>query len=277
MIPRPRARLLVPLVLLLACGEGAEQTALDAARADSSAAGYAVGGTAVTTATVTTATQLAVPSETTTVAARHDTSAAHPASPKRDSARATAAKATPHRDSTHVARRDSVPAKRTATTAAATTVAPRVQPEPAGPVRVNEFLTYDMKTRTASLQLIAGYNGVNESLNYNGVTRGTRAVAIPLGWRVHITVANRDPDLQHSAIVVDEVLPPPLELTTPAFPGAALPHADEGLQDDETGTIDFVTNHTGRFMIACGVAGHAQSGMWLRLVVTQGLSVPAYR
>lgn len=148
---------------------------------------------------------------------------------------------------------------------------------PAGPVRVNEFLTYDQRSRTISLQLIAGYNGLNGSLNYNGATRGSHGIYVPTGWRVHIAVTNRDSDLQHSAIVVAKVLPPPIEPTNPAFPGAALAQLDEGLAEDETATLDFVADRPGQYMIACGVAGHAQAGMWLQLAVSNGVTVPVYR
>ncbi|HEX2781159.1 MAG TPA: sulfocyanin-like copper-binding protein, partial [Gemmatimonadaceae bacterium] len=223
--------------------------------------------------------------ESLAAAARHD-SAASLAAIRRDSIRAdsvkrAAATRVAVRDTTARARRDSsATTSHTTTTVARTTGTTGTTHAPAaptGPVHVNEFLTYDASVRTASVQLIAGYNGLNESLNYNGAMRGTRALAIPLGWRVHVTVSNRDTDLQHSAIVVREVLPPPLELTTPAFPGAALARLDEGLHDDETGTFDFVASRAGRYMLACGVPGHAQSGMWIRLIVAPGLTVPAYR
>lgn len=143
-------------------------------------------------------------------------------------------------------------------------------------MRVNEFLTYDLRSRTISLQLIAGYNGLNGSLNYNGATKGSHGIYVPTGWRIHIAVTNRDSDLQHSAIVVEKVLPPPIEPTNPAFPGAALPQLDEGLHEDETATLDFVADHVGQYMIACGVPGHAQAGMWLQLAVSNGVTVPAY-
>lgn len=272
-----RALLLVALVFV-ACREGAESSA-EAARADSSAAGYAVGTGAGRPAPDSTAARRA---ESTAVAARRD-SAASIAAMRRDSARAdsvkrAAAARIASRDTAGRSKRDSsTSANRTTTAVAKTTGTTHVPPPPAGPVHVNEFLTYDARVRTASLQLVAGYNGVNGSLNYNGAMRGTRAVAIPLGWRVHVIVSNHDTDLQHSAIVVQEVLPPPLELTTPAFEGGALARLDEGLHDEETGTFDFIADKAGRYMLACGVPGHAQSGMWIRLVVAPGLTVPAYR
>ena len=148
---------------------------------------------------------------------------------------------------------------------------------PAGPVRVNEFLTYDARSRIVSLQLIAGYNGLNGSLNYNGATNGSHGLIVPKGWRIHVAVTNRDSELQHSAIVIPKVLPPPIEPTDPAFEGAALARLDEGLQEDETGTLDFVATRAGHFMLACGVPGHAQAGEWLELVVTNSALPPSYR
>ncbi|HEX8849140.1 MAG TPA: sulfocyanin-like copper-binding protein [Gemmatimonadaceae bacterium] len=278
-----RALAVLSLVLLAAgCREG-EQSSAEAARADSSAAGYDV-GPAPDGAVAGSRTPV---SESLLAAARLDSArtAARRDSLERESVRRdSVARALALRDSV---RRDSVARDSTRRLAlrdsalhasqSAHTAMQQHPPRPTGPVRVNEFLTYDASSRTASVQLIAGYNGVNGSLNYNGAIRGQRTVAIPVGWHVHVTVTNHDSDLQHSAIVVREVLPPPLELTTPAFEGAALPRLDEGLQEDETGTLDFDADHAGRFMLACGVPGHAQSGLWLRLVVARGLSVPDYR
>ena len=146
-----------------------------------------------------------------------------------------------------------------------------------GPVRVNEFLAYDSRSKTVSLQLIAGYNGLNGSLNYNGATNGTHGILVPLGWRIHVTVTNRDSDLQHSAIVVRELLPPPVEPTEPAFTGAALSQLSEGLHEDETSSLDFLADRAGHYMIVCGVPGHAQAGMWLKLSVTVDIRIPVYR
>ena len=274
---RVRRALLLGTLLLAACREEGNQSSAEAARADSSAAGYNVGSTG--TIPAADSTHPARP-ESVAVASRPDSTRTPPVG--RDSAHAAVVR----RDTTHLAKRDSTGRKTQAATVAKTTravtkVATKAAPPdtaaPSGPVRVSEFLTYDAKARIASVQLVAGYNGVNGSLNYNGATRGGRVLAIPLGWHVHVTVTNRDSDLQHSAIVVPAVLPPPLELTTPAFEGGALPRLDEGLHEDETGTLDFIASRAGRYMLACGVPGHAQSGMWIQLLVTTSITAPAYR
>lgn len=261
-------RIVTALVALAAaCGKGDGENSADAARADSSAAGYAVGqptdsarANGDTTRPVIVA---AAPNVGQPAAAGSGTGGgkAKPTMAAADTMRVGAMVKPPLPNGGTLPRVDSV-------------VTP---PAPSGPVRVNEFLTYDARSQTVSLQLIAGYNGLNGSLNYNGSTNGNHGITVPMGWRIHVSVANRDSDLQHSAIVVREVLPPAIEPVNPAFGGAALPQLAEGLHEDETGTLDFVADQAGRFMIACGVAGHAQAGMWLQLAVVKDASVPTYR
>ena len=257
------------------CGDG--MSAADAARADSSAAGYDVGvrGESSTVAgspskSSTPAADTQPPMETRIATAAPAMAAAPRVAP------AITSEPSPARD-TSASREGgtAVPDVAARRPRGDSTATPVTVPE--GPVRVNEFLIYDQQSRTVSLQLIAGYNGLNGSLNYNGVTRGRHGLYVPTGWRIHVAVTNRDSDLQHSAIVLQKVLPPPIEPTEPAFTAAALPQLDEGLQEDETGTIDFIADRAGQYMIACGVPGHAQAGMWLHLAVSDELKVPAYR
>lgn len=270
-------RWLIAALVVGAVGCGERTSSADAARADSSAAGYAVGvrresstvaaassAASAADSQAPAAARVATTTTTTTLAAaprETPASTSKPSAP-RDTAKAGARSTAVPNVATRPAHRDS-------------TATPVSVPE--GPVRVNEFLTYDQRSHTVSLQLIAGYNGLNGSLNYNGATHGSHGLYVPTGWRIHVAVTNRDSDLQHSAIVVQKVLPPPIEPSEPAFTAAALPQLDEGLQEDETGTLDFVADRAGQYMIACGVPGHAQAGMWLQLAVSNGLKVPAYR
>ena len=250
--------------LAIGCNEG-ERTmdkAAEAARADSSAAGYTVGGVP---AKDTTSTAHPVQRDTSVVAAAPAV-VKRPPSEKHDSVRA-------------VEKRDSARAAFVADSidrAAASRAVVR-PPLPVGVARVNEFLSYDAQARAATLLLVAGYNGLNDALNYNGGARGSQGVSVPLGWTVHVTLTNRDSDLQHSAIVVRQVLPPPEEMTTPAFAGAIMPQLEEGVHEGDTTSFDFVADKAGRYMLACGVPGHAQGGMWMRLTVSADIDRPAYR
>ena len=273
---------LLALVTTTACGRGERTSSVDAARADSSAAGYTVGeaaapatvpieigrGTVVAPTSVATATQRDTAVAPTTATVRPNATPVGPAGAPLAAARADTLRAAVGR-----VRQQPPPEVKAGSRIDSTPPPPVIA---TGPVRVNEFLTYDARSRTVSLQLIAGYNGLNGSLNYNGSTNGNHGIRVPVGWRIHVTVSNRDSDLQHSAIVVTEVLPPPIEPAHPAFAGAALPQLGEGLHEDETGTLDFVADRTGRYMIACGVPGHAQAGMWLQLAVAN-IPVPGYR
>lgn len=273
--------LLASAIAAAACGE--RPNSAEDARADSSAAGYSVGQRKASGAPAPILAAATTPAPNDTAAAPErsapgpgpipDAATARPSPPgaprtgtgtgaRSDSVRGAGA---PNGNTISDALKGKRHGDSTATNAL-----------PAGPVRVNEFLTYDVRSRTLSLQLIAGYNGLNGSLNYNGATKGSHGIYVPTGWRIHIAVTNRDSDLQHSAIVVEKVLPPPIEPTTPAFPGAALPQLDEGLDEDETATLDFVADHPGQYMIACGVPGHAQAGMWLQLAVSNDVKLPAY-
>lgn len=259
---------------VVGCGE--RMSSADAARADSSAAGYAVGARAESSTIAAAGSRVRPAVDTQPPATHVATITPTVAAPSRETPASTSRPATP-RDTVKASARPTATVPNVAMRPARgdSTAAPVAVPE--GPVRVNEFLTYDQRSRTVSLQIIAGYNGLNGSLNYNGATHGSHGLYVPTGWRIHVAVTNRDSDLQHSAIVLQKVLPPPIEPSEPAFAAAALPQLDEGLQEDETGTMDFVADRAGQYMIACGVPGHAQAGMWLQLAVSNGLKVPAYR
>ena len=250
---------------ILGCTEGERATdrAAEAARADSSAAGYVVGGVA---AKDTMAKSSAVPRDTSIAVVTATSVTKRQPGDNHDSART-------------IAKHDSVRAAfvvDSTNKVAALRVVVR-PPLPVGVARVNEFLSYDAQARAATLLLVAGYNGLNDALNYNGGARGSQGVSVPLGWTVHVALTNRDSDLRHSAIVVRQVLPPPEEMTTPAFAGAIMPQLEEGVHEGDTTSFDFVADKTGRYMLACGVPGHAQGGMWMRLTVSADIDRPAYR
>jgi sulfocyanin len=265
-------------------GEDGEQAQQLAAQADSSAAGYSVGAAG------------AAADSDSTVGRRRDSTAvqASASAGARSSARGAAGdttRATMSRPA-DVARAETTAARRGRTLPPAVTHPARIPPSrpgpdtphtsraasgPVGQVRVNEFLAYDAGAKTATVQLVGGYNGLNGALNFNGGAKGSQTITVPLGWKVQASFVNRDGDLPHSAIVVREVSPIPLEAPPPAFPRAFTVKLEEGLQEGGTDDLSFVANKEGRFLIFCGVPGHGQGGMWIYLVVSPSASAPTYQ
>jgi len=100
---------------------------------------------------------------------------------------------------------------------------------------------------------------------------------VPLGWRVTIVFANRDPQLPHSATIVAVTGAIPEQLSEPIFPHAQTMRVEEGLLEGDVDEILFTADRVGRYLLACGVLGHAQRGQWLALDVSTTALVPRYR
>ena len=130
-------------------------------------------------------------------------------------------------------------------------------------------LSIDTVTKTATFQLVAGQTKLNSGLNFNGSNDGKLVLTVPQNWNVVIQFTNKDPNLPHSAEVVDTTKPMPAgPVDPPAFPRAMTTKLMIGLESGQTDTFRFVANRAGSFMILCGVPGHGLAGMWIRLKVS---------
>ncbi len=138
------------------------------------------------------------------------------------------------------------------------------------------FLVYDTTKKTAIFQLAAS-DEIAAQVSFNGVRQGGRTITIPLGWRVTIAFANRDPELPHSATIVAVTGTIPEQLPEPVFPRAQTIRVDEGLLEGDVDEILFTADRVGRYLLACGVLGHAQRGQWITLDVSTTATVPTYR
>ena len=52
------------------------------------------------------------------------------------------------------------------------------------------------------MDVVAGFNPNNSNWNFNGYYDGDMTVVVPQGWRVEITLTNRDGDVPHSLVVM---------------------------------------------------------------------------
>lgn len=151
-------------------------------------------------------------------------------------------------------------------------------------VRVNEYLEYEPVSRTAYIDIVATRVSAVDSttisadtLSFNGGRAGSHSVTVPLGWRIVGQFVNRDPMQPHSAIVIEEAYPLATVPPPAAFPQALTRRVEDGLATNVRDEMTFTAAREGRFLIVCGVPGHAEGGQHMRLVVTPEVNVPAYR
>ena len=134
--------------------------------------------------------------------------------------------------------------------------------------RITDFLSYDGPKRLVYLYLHAGLRGDNGGMSFNGTHNGVQTIVIPRGWRVDAVLANDDNALPHSVIVIPDTDPIPRVATVAAFTGAASDNAVEGTTIGERSRFTFTVDSSGKFLLLCGVPGHGQAGMYVRLLVS---------
>jgi sulfocyanin len=153
--------------------------------------------------------------------------------------------------------------------------APQAASRGPGDTKVNQFVSYNAASKTASISLFAALNSAQGGFNFNGGSGGNQTITVPLGWKIHFDVHNDDA-IPHSAIIIADQTPVPNGPSTPAFPRAYTDHLSDGLAP-QTGndTMDFTATPAGNYLIACGVPGHAPSGMYIRFVVSAAAQIPS--
>ncbi|MEP7065251.1 MAG: sulfocyanin-like copper-binding protein [Gemmatimonadota bacterium] len=142
-------------------------------------------------------------------------------------------------------------------------------------VKVNEFMAYDPSAKTVTLKLFAAHGSTNGGMNFNGASNGGNTIIVPTGWSVAWAFTNEDA-IPHSAIVLVNKMPLPAQPQDPAIPRAYTKDVTGGLPTNGTDQTTFKASTPGQYVIACGVPGHAPSGMWIRFDVSADAKVPAY-
>jgi sulfocyanin len=156
---------------------------------------------------------------------------------------------------------------------AATSAAPAATSDSS--VKVNEFLSYDPAAKTVALKLFAAHGSVNGGMNFNGASNGGSTITVPVGWSVSWKFKNEDA-IPHSAIVLVNKMPFPAQPQEPAIPRAYTNDVTAGLPTNGTDQTTFKASPAGQYVIACGVPGHAPSGMWIHFDVSADAKVPSY-
>lgn len=160
-----------------------------------------------------------------------------------------------------------LPAKAAPVSAASSVAAPDV--------KVNEFLSYDPAAKTIALKLFAAHGSVNGGMNFNGNSNGSATITVPAGWSVSWMFKNEDA-IPHSAIILANKQPFPAQPQDPAIARAYTNDVTAGLATGKTDQTTFKAQTAGEYVIACGVPGHAPSGMWIHFNVSADAKVPTY-
>ena len=142
-------------------------------------------------------------------------------------------------------------------------------------VKVNEFMSYDPGAKTVTLKLFAAHGSTNGGMNFNGASNGGSTITVPVGYSVTWAFTNEDA-IPHSAIVLANKMPLPAQPQDPAIPRAYTKDVTGGLPTNGTDQTTFKASTPGQYVIACGVPGHAPSGMWINFVVSADAKVPSY-
>jgi sulfocyanin len=143
---------------------------------------------------------------------------------------------------------------------------------PGGEMTTPEWFAVDADAQVAHIVLTAGATNDNNYWNYNGGTKGSMAITVPVGYTVTIDLVNNDPAMAHSVGVSAEtssfgaMLDP-----TPVFTGAVTENPTsmvDGTMPGETDTVTFTADAAGTYTLVCYIPGHGTTGMWVYFVVS---------
>ncbi|WP_338603322.1 sulfocyanin [Sulfolobus tengchongensis] len=139
-------------------------------------------------------------------------------------------------------------------------------------------LPYNPNNKTVFIYLVVTATG--PSFNYNGTAYGQMKIYIPAGWNVMIILTNDQP-IPHNANIVLNDTPTPNNANISKDGKILLYVGDNpsdftinGVPSGQTaiGILDNIS--AGYYWIACGIYSHAESGMWIDLIVSNSVSVP---
>lgn len=161
-------------------------------------------------------------------------------------------------------------------TAAAAATHPTPQSTHAHPTTATPgWLTYNATTHTALINVVAGYNTTNGGKNYNGAAKGAFSITVPLNTKVVLTLTNNGA-MPHSVEIIKAATTLPAT-PAPAYKGWATPNFGRGMKKGAPADIlRFTANKAGTYRLACGVPGHALSGMWDTFIVSASAKTATY-
>ncbi|AWR93270.1 sulfocyanin [Acidianus brierleyi] len=142
-----------------------------------------------------------------------------------------------------------------------------------------KVLPYDASNHTVFLYITSLSTGT--PFNFNGTSNGELHVYIPAGWTVIVYYTNEEA-IAHNFNIVQNDTPTPNNVNIEAdgkvllFVGTtSSTYESNGIASGESASGS-IALPAGIYWFACGIAGHAESGMWGVIVSSTSVTEPYY-
>jgi sulfocyanin len=164
------------------------------------------------------------------------------------------------------------PAQQPAAPATAASQRPTIDPK-----NVAASIQYDSATKTATIPVISGLTSNAGGWNFNGYARGEMTITVPTGTKVVMPFYNDD-IVPHSVVIVNgSANNVPSTPGDPVFAGAYSNNPINGQMSGKRDEVRFTADKAGRYLMVCGVPGHAASGMWVYFEVSASAKAPTVK
>ncbi len=140
----------------------------------------------------------------------------------------------------------------------------------------SQFISLDESAKQVNLTVFAAFDATNGGLNFNGYASGTATYTVPAGWTVQVTFKNLSTQSPHSNMIVPDGAQNQVRMPAPIFAGASTPNPESGITSGSQ-VYTFVADKEGRYVMACGIPGHASNGHWIWFVVGPADSQPSFQ
>ncbi|QKR00273.1 sulfocyanin [Metallosphaera tengchongensis] len=118
------------------------------------------------------------------------------------------------------------------------------------------------------------------TFNLNGTSFGQMTIYVPSGDNIEVKFTNQE-SLQHNLLLVMNDTPTPnaADLSSDGkilmYVGtSSSSYTIQGLSSGQTAVGVYGPLSSGTYWLACGISGHAESGMWVNLVVSSNITSP---
>lgn len=133
-------------------------------------------------------------------------------------------------------------------------------------------LPYNSANHTVFLYIVTLASSTN-LLNFNGTSNGQLQIYIPANWTAIIYYTNQE-SLNHNFNIVQNDTPVPNSASISGDGKILLTLGPSVGISSGTTVSGSIVLPTGIYWFACGISGHAQSGMWGVIVVSNSVKVP---